>query len=101
MSGAAYNRRDVTHTTTIGACRVDAHLEFWTGRAWRGGVQIDALRDLDRVVVRTRNSTYDLIVLDAARGEVLVRGGRYFPEHARAIVLGSSLGGAFLKLRGL
>ena len=36
-----------------------------------------------------------------AAGEVIVRGGRFFPEPTRAVILGSSLGGAFLKLRGI
>jgi hypothetical protein len=91
----------VTRITTLSGCPADARLESWTRRAWQGGVQVDAMRDLDRLAIRTRNSSYDLIVLDAARGEVLVRGGRYFPEFARAILLGSSLGGAFLKVRGV
>lgn len=96
-----YNQGIVTRTTTVNRCHADAHLDSWTGRAWRDGVQVDALCDLDRLAVRTRNSSYDLIVLDASRGDVLVRGGRYFPEYSRAVLLGSSLGGAFLKVRGV
>jgi hypothetical protein len=91
----------VTRITTISGRPADARLESWTKRAWQGGVQIDAMRDLDRIAIRTRNSSYELIVLDASRGEVMVRGGRYFPEYARATLLGCSLGGAFLKLRGV
>jgi hypothetical protein len=30
-----------------------------------------------------------------------VRGGRFFPEHRRVVLSGSSLGGAFLKLHGV
>ena len=80
-------------------CRAAAHLDFWTERSWNDGVQIDQLRALDRLVVRTRNSVYEIIIGES--GDVMVRGGRFFPEYTRAVVLGSSLGGAFLKLGGI
>lgn len=57
------------------------------------------MRALDRVEVRTRNSVYDIIIGET--GDVLVKGGKFFPEYTRAVVLGSSLGGAFLKLGGI
>jgi hypothetical protein len=90
------SRAESTATTT---CRAAAQLEFWTERRWDDGVQIDQLRALDRLVVRTRNSVYEIIIGDS--GDVMVRGGRFFPEYTRAVVLGSSLGGAFLKLGGI
>jgi hypothetical protein len=31
-------------------------------------------------------------------GEVLVRGGRFFPEHTRARIMGCTLGGSVLKV---
>lgn len=80
-------------------CRADAQLDFWTQRAWDDGVQVDQLRALDRLRVRTRNSIYDIIIGES--GDVLVRGGKFFPEYTRAVVLGSSMGGAFLKLGGI
>ena len=86
-------------TSTTTTCRAAAQLEFWTERSWDDGVQIDQLRALDRLVVRTRNSVYEIIIGDS--GDVRVRGGRFFPEYTRAVVLGSSLGGAFLKLGGV
>ena len=55
----------------------------------------------DQFAVRTRNSTYEIVVLQPSTGEVLVRGGRFFPEYTRAYVAGCSLGGAFLKLRSI
>jgi len=76
-------------------------LARWQAFTWTGGVQIDALVPLDTVTVRTRNSTYELVVLRAATGEVLVRGGRFFPEPTRVQVSGSSLGGGCLKQRGI
>ena len=80
-------------------CRAAAQLDFWTQRAWDDGVQVDQLRALDRLQIHTRNSIYHIIIGDS--GDVLVKGGRFFPEYTRAVVLGSSLGGSFLKLGGI
>jgi hypothetical protein len=80
-------------------CRAAAQLDFWTQRNWDDGVQVDQLRALDRLEVRTRNSIYEIIIGES--GDVLVKGGKFFPEFTRAVVLGSSLGGAFLKLGGI
>lgn len=90
--------RDVSRTDTT-ACRAAAQLDFWTQRTWDDGVQVDQMRALDRLEVRTRNSIYLIIVGES--GDVLVKGGRFFPEYTRAVVLGCSLGGAFLKLGGI
>jgi hypothetical protein len=78
-----------------------AHLDAWVGRPWVDGMQVDALHDLDMLLVRTMNTVYDITVVTARTGEVIVRGGRFFPQPTRAVILGSSLGGAFLKLRGI
>lgn len=78
-----------------------AALEAWTGHSWTRGVQVDGLRDLDTLRIRTRNTVYEITVVSAENGEVVVIGGRFFPERRRAVVLGCSLGGAFLKLRGV
>lgn len=80
-------------------CPAAAQLDFWTHWKWEDGVQVDQLRALERVEVRTRNSIYQIIV--SGGGDVLVKGGRFFPEYRRAVVLGCSLGGAFLKLGGI
>ena len=78
-----------------------AHLDAWIDRTWVDGMQVDTLRDLDMLHVRTMNTIYEIRVVTARTGEVIVRGGRFFPEPTRAVILGSSLGGAFLKLRGI
>jgi hypothetical protein len=83
------------------AVHAPAHLDAWVGRPWVDGMQVDALRDLDMLIVRTMNTVYEITVVTARTGEVVVRGGRFFPEPTRAVILGSSLGGAFLKLRGI
>ena len=59
------------------------------------------MRDMDQLVVRTENSTYEITVISRETGEILVRGGRFFPEFTPARLAGSSLGGSFLKLRGI
>src|SRR5687767_3326847 len=81
--------------------RPEAQLESWVDRPWTDGVQIDTLRDLDVLFVKTMNTVYHITVVSARTGEAIVRGGKYFPEPTRAVILGSSLGGAFLKLRGI
>jgi hypothetical protein len=99
-------RKHLSTATGIAAVRPDAvhtsaHLDAWVGRTWTDGVQVDALRDLDLLLVRTLNTVYDITIVTASTGEAIVRGGRFFPEPTRGVILGSSLGGAFLKLRGI
>jgi hypothetical protein len=78
-----------------------ADFDSWTSHDWSNGVEIDDLAPYDRVTVRTRNSTYEMIVTCPETAEVLVRGGAFFRDFTRAHVAGSSLGGSFLKLRGV
>ena len=61
----------------------------------------DTREDLDRILVRTRNSVYELIVQCGSRGEVLVRGGAFFLEFTDVHLAGSSFGGSFLKRLGI
>jgi hypothetical protein len=76
-------------------------LDQWVSHVWERGVQLERLERLQALRVRTRNSTYDLAILSGVTGEVLVRGGRYFPEWTRAHLAGSSLGGGLLKRHGI
>jgi hypothetical protein len=76
-------------------------LDEWCAFDWDSGVQVPNLSSLARLLVRTRNTVYELIVLDPVRAEVMVRGGRFFPEFTKAYVCGSSLGGGFVKLHGI
>ena len=59
------------------------------------------MEDMERITVRTENSTYEITVICGRTGDVLIRGGRFFPEFTAARLAGSSLGGSFLKLRGI
>ena len=53
---------------------------------------------MDRLMVTTRNSVYEIVVVSPRTGEVRVRGGAFFPSFVPAHLCGSSLGGSFLKL---
>ena len=74
-------------------------LSSWSTHDWAGGVHVDELAALERLLVTTVNSTYEIILVAPASGSVLVRGGAYFPVFTSARLAGSSLGGSFLKLR--
>jgi hypothetical protein len=78
-----------------------ALLSAWTAHDWRGGVHVDELPALERLIVKTANSTYDIVLVAPASGGVLVRGGAFFPVFTSARLAGSSLGGSFLKLRSV
>lgn len=83
------------------SCSASADLETWTKHEWTEGLQIDTLQELDTLSVRTLNNVYEIIVLHPLTAEVLVRGGKFFPEYTTAVLAGSSLGGSFLKLHGI
>ena len=86
-----------TGTDRLRAARGD--LRWWSEQEWRGGVDLGALAGLEQFTVLTRNTSYEITVLSPATGAVLVRGGRFFPEHTRVHLAGCSMGGTFLKLR--
>jgi hypothetical protein len=52
-------------------------------------INVDSCAAQETIVVTTRSSVYELVVLRGDRGEVFVRGGRYFTEGTRALFLGS------------
>ena len=76
-------------------------LSAWSAHDWRGGVQVDDLSALERLIVKTENSTYEIVLVSPATADVLVRGGAFFPVFTPARLAGSSLGGSFLKLRSV
>ena len=61
-------------------------------------IQLDSCPAFQWIVVRTRRSVYDIIVLSGDAGEVMVRGGRYFPEFQSATIAGSTFGGRAVRL---
>lgn len=88
-------------STSFPADATAALLENWSGHEWANGVQVDEWEDLERVRVRTRNSVYELILINGRRGEILLRGGQFSPDYVPAHLAGSSLGGSFLKHLGI
>lgn len=78
-----------------------ALLSSWSGRDWRDGVHVNDLSPLDRLIVITANSTYEIILVSPASADVLVRGGAFFPVFTPVRLAGSSLGGSFLKMRSV
>ena len=87
-------------STTI-KCPVAASLDGWTRHEWSEGLQLNRLRELDELSIRTRNSLYRIVVVAPMAGEVVVEGGRFFPHPTRARFAGCSLGGACLKQHGI
>ena len=59
------------------------------------GVHLRELTPMTALEVRTQNSRYEIII--ASAHEVLVEGGRFFPQLTEATLSGSTLGGSFLK----
>lgn len=76
-------------------------LSSWSAHDWRDGVRVDELAALERLIVTTANSTYEIVLVSPASANVLVRGGAFFPVFTPARLAGSSLGGSFLKLRSV
>src|SRR5437667_6826925 len=97
MESARMNTAAIRRSTVPAA----ALLTSWNSYSWKDGVCLDSLAALDRVTVLTRNSRYEIIVVAPAAGEVLVRGGSFFPEFTPARLAGCTLGGSFLKLRSV
>jgi hypothetical protein len=54
-----------------------------------------------KLYVQTRNSLYEITVIERWTGAILVRGGQLFPELTPAQLAGATLWGSFLKMRGI
>jgi len=83
------------------SCSAGALLDTWSSHGWTEGVQLETMPDMAIFTVQTENSTYEVTVISGCAGDILIRGGRFFPEFTEARLAGSSLGGSFLKLRGI
>ena len=93
--------RSTTGTSPASDTGKAQSLDEWCAYHWKNGVQVPELPPLERLLVRTRNNLYEIIVIDPVRAEVMVRGGRFFPEFVKAVICGSSVGSGFLKLHGI
>jgi hypothetical protein len=57
--------------------------------------------DMEKLAVRTWNSDYEITIIEGRSGEILLRGGQFFPELTPARLTGATLGGSFCKMRGI
>jgi hypothetical protein len=78
-----------------------AILDGWSDSEWSDGVQIDQIEELTTLAVQTSNSLYEITVLNGHTGDVLVRGGEFFPVRTAVRLEGSTCGGSILKRRGI
>ena len=62
------------------------------------GVTLMRLEACDMIHARTRNSAYEIFLLEPKSGRAIVRGGKYFAEPKEATVSGSTFGGCMLKV---
>jgi hypothetical protein len=62
------------------------------------GLTLETLKPCDTIHARTRNSDYEIFLLDPESGRALVKGGKYFAEPMEATVSGSTFGGCMLKM---
>ena len=76
-------------------------LSVWSAYDWCDEVRIGQLAAFDRIVITTRNHTYEIIVTAPDTGDVLVRGGSVFPRFTTARLNGSTLGGSVIKMRSV
>ena len=100
-------RSHSTHTPKTGAARRTdaarperlrpaASLDVWLALDWSHGIHLSSLEEFQQVQVCTVNTLYELVVINH-RGDVRVRGGRYFPDWTPARLAGCTAGGSFLK----
>src|SRR5262245_64075988 len=75
-------------------------LDTWIARDWSDGIQLASLKDLTEIRIQTRNSMYEIIVIDHQTGEIIIRGGKFFSERRAACLAGSSRRGSLLKAGG-
>ena len=80
---------------------ISPFLDAWLSHDWTTGVQTEELPEHGFLTVETENSRYELTILCGRTGDVLVRGGQFFPYTTAARLAGSSVGGSLLKLRGI
>jgi hypothetical protein len=80
---------------------VGAILDTWSNDPWANGLQIDDREDMEKLAIRTWNSLYEIMIIEGRSGEILLRGGQFFPELTTARLTGATLGGSFCKMRGI
>jgi hypothetical protein len=56
---------------------------------------------MEKLAIRTMNSLYEITLIEERSGEILLRGGQFFPELTPARLAGATLGRSFRKMRGI
>jgi hypothetical protein len=95
------NETTVTQTVSTISSPRGAILDTWSDSEWNDGVQIDQIDEVTTLAIQTRNNLYEITVLNGHTGEVLVRGGEFFPVRTPVRLEGSTCGGAIVKKRGI
>jgi hypothetical protein len=85
-----------TGSTVVERPRPAASLDVWLARDWSESVHLTELEEFQQIHVCTRNSLYEFVLI-SPRGDVRVRGGKYFPDWTVARLTGCTAGGSFLK----
>ena len=85
-----------TNATPIERTRPAASLDAWLARDWSQAVSVATLEAFQQINVCTQNTLYELVIV-STRGDIRVRGGRYFPDWTAARLAGCTSGGSFLK----
>ena len=91
MSSKADPMNDTTCVT-----RAATLTGFTSAVSSTNGVHLRDLPPMTTLLVRTRNSEYQIVV--SSGDDVLVRGGQFFPSLTEARFSGASVGGSFLKV---
>jgi hypothetical protein len=52
-------------------------------------LRLDLCPELERIIIKTQRSIYDIVVLSGESGAVAVRGGAFLPEYRQASFIGS------------
>jgi hypothetical protein len=61
-------------------------------------IELTSCGPFETILVKTLQSIYEIVVISRHSGQVLVRGGRLFPEYRPAILTGSTAGGSAVKV---
>jgi hypothetical protein len=56
-----------------------AILDKWSEHTWTNGVQVDRTENLEKVEVRTRNSLYEITIIEGQSGEIPASGPSLLP----------------------
>jgi hypothetical protein len=96
MARSIYDRSNPNAQALQGWHRAQTLESFVRAVTDAEGLRLASLRPMSRLVVRTTNTLYRLVILEP-RPSVLLQGGGYFPAATEVQFCGSSLGGSLLR----